>query len=78
LAPLHQLTITLRVARQTGTHRKDDRIERVGQLIERDVLSERDLRVELNALRAQLVEAPIDPETGAPDPFAYHRHVTGQ
>ena len=22
--------------------------------------------------------APIDPETGAPDPFAYHRHVTGQ
>jgi hypothetical protein len=23
-------------------------------------------------------EAPIDPETGAPDPFAYHRHVTGQ
>jgi hypothetical protein len=23
-------------------------------------------------------EAPIDPETGAPDPFAYHRHVTRQ
>jgi hypothetical protein len=23
-------------------------------------------------------DAPIDPETGAPDPFAYHRHVTGQ
>jgi hypothetical protein len=23
-------------------------------------------------------EAPIDPETGAPDPFANHRHVTGQ
>jgi hypothetical protein len=22
-------------------------------------------------------EAPIDPETGAPDPFAYHRHITG-
>lgn len=22
--------------------------------------------------------APIDPETGAPDPFAYHRHITGQ
>lgn len=22
--------------------------------------------------------APIDPESGAPDPFAYHRHVTGQ
>ena len=23
-------------------------------------------------------EAPIDPETGAPDPFAYHRHITSQ
>lgn len=22
--------------------------------------------------------APIDPETGAPDPFAYHRHLSGQ
>jgi hypothetical protein len=22
--------------------------------------------------------APLDPESGAPDPFAYHRHVTGQ
>lgn len=22
--------------------------------------------------------APIDPESGAPDPFAYHRHITGQ
>jgi hypothetical protein len=27
---------------------------------------------------AAAFEAPIDPETGAPDPFAYHRHVSGQ
>ena len=27
---------------------------------------------------ADSLVAPIDPETGAPDPFAYHRHVTGQ
>ncbi len=29
------------------------------------------------AIAADFV-APIDPETGAPDPFAYHRHITGQ
>lgn len=30
------------------------------------------------AVAAAEFVAPIDPETGAPDPFAYHRHVTGQ
>lgn len=29
------------------------------------------------AVAAEFV-APIDPESGAPDPFAYHRHITGQ
>lgn len=30
------------------------------------------------AVAAATFVAPIDPETNAPDPFAYHRHVTGQ
>lgn len=30
------------------------------------------------AVAAATFVAPNDPETGAPDPFAYHRHVTGQ
>ena len=30
------------------------------------------------AMAAAAFVAPIDPESGAPDPFAYHRHVTGQ
>jgi hypothetical protein len=30
------------------------------------------------ALAAASFVAPIDPETGETDPFAYHRHITGQ
>ena len=30
------------------------------------------------AVAAATFVAPIDPETNAPDPFAYHRHVTGK
>lgn len=30
------------------------------------------------AVAAATFVAPIDPETNAPDPFAYHRHITGQ
>lgn len=31
-----------------------------------------------SAVAAAAFVAPIDPETGAVDPFAYHRHLTGQ